>query len=1060
MILRLPLFASVVAVCLMALPAQAQVLLWEQTYGNNVVRPRGPMEWNSVATTNFDLYYYNAHQPLAQRTAGLAEQALHALREELDYAPANRIMLRVYASAADYLSAFDNPDAYPEEQPHLNQVDVYFTGDAASFYKHIKTRLADLYIRDMFYGEGGSRVLQTRATLHLPRWFREGLAAYTGEGWTAEDEQIIRSIRERGTLGMVSEQDNSATAHTLRKSIWYFLETRFKRQRIRELLYMVRLTRSVEGGFASTVGTGVNTFTDYWADFIHTYADGPRQDSFLNARRLNLVHRGERLISAGASASLKQVAVVVEQGGIFRVRVYDRTTRTSQTLPYRWNARMRHSGLVGLRAPVAWSPDGKRLAFVADDANGLKIIYWEAQTGVLKPVNLPEAVTAVNHLAWAPDGRQLALSAARDGQSDLLLTVALSERFVPLTADGYDDLMPTWSADGARVLFSSNRDTALSTTNRRASLKCVFQPFDIYAIKVETKVLERLTQTPVGNDWMAVAAEDGSLRFFSDENGQMNLYVGVGQPITDFDFGVTPYTITSNGLLYTGLREGRLSLLVADTLATQVRDPLTPTTWAQQRQDAFTEEQNRRQQALQDSLRQAQTDSLRQIQQDSLDSQRDSRRNQVRYYLFDEETPDSLNQTQERTQRRYRRASQRINAQRARHIDFNPDAVAARPIGPYRTFLQLQRSHISIGAHPLFKMWSAYEFEVIDPFRYHRFTGGGRLYRDLRSTDIWGQYRYEKFRVNFGGYALRQARRYNDYRVFQLRHFALGGFASYPFSQALRLEGGLEFQHFSRDELIYTDQNRDLIGEAQFLAPYLNLVYDNTRREGDYMLSGNRTSLRIQPQVQTGGLGHRFSQIRLDSRQYLSVGSSLTFAFRLQGGVSAGPDRQLFVIGGVNDWAIKPGVDNASDIPLTGEVYDFLSTSFAGPIRGTSYNARNGTQFGILNMEMRVPLKRLLNAGLPDNRQHHWVWYAFWDVGTAWVSGNPFSQRNPINVDYIQRPPFTITVQSLKSPFAQGVGTGLQGYLFGIQGRADVAFPIEDGNVGAPRLMLSFGRSF
>jgi hypothetical protein len=121
---------------------------------------------------------------------------------------------------------------------------------------------------------------------------------------------------------------------------------------------------------------------------------------------------------------------------------------------------------------------------------------------------------------------------------------------------------------------------------------------------------------------------------------------------------------------------------------------------------------------------------------------------------------------------------------------------------------------------------------------------------------------------------------------------------------------------------------------------------------------------------------------------------------------------------------------------------------------------RNGTQFGVLNVEMRVPLKRLFATGLPDNRQHSWVWYAFWDVGTAWVQGNPFSQRNPINVDYIQRPPFTITVQSLKSPFAQGVGTGLQGYLFGILGRLDIAFPIEDGLTGSPRVMVSFGRSF
>jgi hypothetical protein len=296
--------------------------------------------------------------------------------------------------------------------------------------------------------------------------------------------------------------------------------------------------------------------------------------------------------------------------------------------------------------------------------------------------------------------------------------------------------------------------------------------------------------------------------------------------------------------------------------------------------------------------------------------------------------------------------------------------------------------------------------------------------------------------------------------VYQFRQFALGGWAAYPLSQALRVEAGLDFLHFSRDVLVYADQNRDLIGQAQFVAPYLRLVFDNTRREGDYYLTGNRTTLRLQPHLATAGLQHRYAQLRFQSRQYVSVGSGLTFAFQLQGGVSAGPQRQHFVIGGVNDWAIRPQTDNAQDLPLTAGVNDFLSTTFAAPIRGTRYNVRNGTQFGVLNVEMRVPLKRLFATGLPDNRQHSWVWYAFWDVGTAWVQGNPFSQRNPINVDYIQRPPFTITVQSLKSPFAQGVGTGLQGYLFGILGRLDIAFPIEDGLTGSPRVMVSFGRSF
>jgi hypothetical protein len=91
---------------------------------------------------------------------------------------------------------------------------------------------------------------------------------------------------------------------------------------------------------------------------------------------------------------------------------------------------------------------------------------------------------------------------------------------------------------------------------------------------------------------------------------------------------------------------------------------------------------------------------------------------------------------------------------------------------------------------------------------------------------------------------------------------------------------------------------------------------------------------------------------------------------------------------------------------------------------------------------------------------HNWVWSLFYDVGTAWDQGNPLSQRNPINVEFVQRAPFTISVQSLKSPFVQGLGTGLEGIVSGFDCRLDIAVPIEDGFVDVPRLMVSFGRSF
>lgn len=81
-------------------------------------------------------------------------------------------------------------------------------------------------------------------------------------------------------------------------------------------------------------------------------------------------------------------------------------------------------------------------------------------------------------------------------------------------------------------------------------------------------------------------------------------------------------------------------------------------------------------------------------------------------------------------------------------------------------------------------------------------------------------------------------------------------------------------------------------------------------------------------------------------------------------------------------------------------------------------------------------------------------------MGTCWTTGNPFSQKNPIDAQTLYKPPLTITVQSLKSPFIFGVGTGLQFYLSGYPIRFDIAFPIEDQSITGTKLGFSIGYDF
>jgi hypothetical protein len=244
------------------------------------------------------------------------------------------------------------------------------------------------------------------------------------------------------------------------------------------------------------------------------------------------------------------------------------------------------------------------------------------------------------------------------------------------------------------------------------------------------------------------------------------------------------------------------------------------------------------------------------------------------------------------------------------------------------------------------------------------------------------------------------------------------------------------------------------------LVPELRWVYDDTRRSGDFSLRGTRGILALNANYDVGQRRVAFQTIRADVRRYQPVLGSLVLAVRLAGSVSLGADPQGHFIGGINNWAITPSFDNRTDLNPTEQVYDMAFNTIGSPVRGLNFNARNGTQYGAINTELRIPLKRVFRAGLPGGNMYNWQWVFFYDVATAWTTGNPFSQRNPITEEAINEPPFQVTLQTLRSPFVMGLGTGLSGHLAGIQGRLDIALPVEDGYPGTPRVLVSLGRSF
>ena len=104
----------------------------------------------------------------------------------------------------------------------------------------------------------------------------------------------------------------------------------------------------------------------------------------------------------------------------------------------------------------AWSPDGRRLAYVSFATGRSNIIVQDLFTGNNRVVSSERGINGAP--AWSPDGRQLAVSLSRGGSPDIwLIDPAGSERPRQLTHHWSINTEPAWSPDGRSVFFTSDR---------------------------------------------------------------------------------------------------------------------------------------------------------------------------------------------------------------------------------------------------------------------------------------------------------------------------------------------------------------------------------------------------------------------------------------------------------------------------------------------------------------------------------------------------------------------------------------------------------------------------
>jgi len=103
----------------------------------------------------------------------------------------------------------------------------------------------------------------------------------------------------------------------------------------------------------------------------------------------------------------------------------------------------------------AWSPDGRKLAYVSFERGNSSIYIQEIATGSREVVSANKGINGAP--AFSPDGTRLALALSNGINPDIYVMDLGSRHSTQITKHFAIDTEPVWTPDGQNLIFTSDR---------------------------------------------------------------------------------------------------------------------------------------------------------------------------------------------------------------------------------------------------------------------------------------------------------------------------------------------------------------------------------------------------------------------------------------------------------------------------------------------------------------------------------------------------------------------------------------------------------------------------